>query len=97
MPPENRRPNWLAAYKHQPHLLNDYYLLPQNALILAEAERLSVTAVATLDSDCRRVTEFDSYTTANTLALRRRLTGWPRSDYNQIVSGLMAPANEASW
>ena len=37
-------------------------LLPQDALILAEAERLGVRAVATLDSDWRRVTEFDIYT-----------------------------------
>ncbi len=105
--PESRRPNWLAAYKHQPHLLTagfadmtsfdetlaaipltpvrpedlvsspstyslekrfrhfvtTYYLLPQDALILTEAERLGVTAVATLDSDWRRVAEFDIYTT----------------------------------
>jgi predicted nucleic acid-binding protein len=39
------------------------YLLPQDALILAEAERLGITAVATLDRDWRRVTEFDVYTT----------------------------------
>lgn len=31
-------------------------------MILAEAERLGVKAVATLDSDWRRVTEFDVYT-----------------------------------
>ena len=105
--PESRRPNWLAAYKHQPHLLaagfadmasfdeilaaipltlaqpedlasspgthslekrirhfvTTCYLLPQDAVILAEAERLGVTSVATLDSDWRRVTEFDIYTT----------------------------------
>ena len=36
--------------------------LPSDALILAEAERLGVRAVATLDSDWRRVTEFDIYT-----------------------------------
>lgn len=40
-----------------------YNLLPQDALILAEAERLGVSAVATLDSDWRRVAEFDIYTT----------------------------------
>ena len=45
------------------HFITTYYLLPQDALILAEAERLGVSAVATLDSDWRRVTEFDIYTT----------------------------------
>jgi len=45
------------------YFIAHYYLLPQDALILAEAERLGVTAVATLDSDWRRVTEFDIYTT----------------------------------
>jgi predicted nucleic acid-binding protein len=40
-----------------------YRFLPQDALILAEAERLGVTTIATLDSDWRRVTEFDIYTT----------------------------------
>jgi predicted nucleic acid-binding protein len=40
-----------------------HHLLPQDALIFAEAERLGVPAVATLDSDWRRVTEFDIYTT----------------------------------
>jgi predicted nucleic acid-binding protein len=44
------------------HFITAYYLLPQDALILAEAERIGVTAVATLDSDWRRVTEFDVYT-----------------------------------
>jgi predicted nucleic acid-binding protein len=35
----------------------------QDVLILAEAERLGVTAVATLDRDCwHRVKEFDVYT-----------------------------------
>jgi predicted nucleic acid-binding protein len=107
MGPENRRPNWLAAYKRQPeliaagfdnltrfddilaaipltpaqpndllvtldsqsledrmrHFITAYYLLPQDALILAEAERLGVTAIATLDSDWRRVAEFDIYIT----------------------------------
>lgn len=105
--PENRPPNWLAAYKRQPDLLANgfadlktfdeilaaipltlaqpddlasspplhsledrmryfittYYLLPQDAMILAEAERLSVMALATLDRDWRRITEFDIYTT----------------------------------
>ncbi len=42
-----------------------YHLLPQDALILAEAERLGVGAIATLDSDWRRVAEFDIYTTPN--------------------------------
>ncbi len=45
------------------HFITAHYLLPQDALILAEAERLGVTAVVTLDSDWRRVTEFDIYTT----------------------------------
>lgn len=45
------------------YFITTYYLLPQDALILAEAERLGVTAVATLDSDWRRVAEFDIYTT----------------------------------
>jgi hypothetical protein len=39
-----------------------YHLLPSDALILVEAERLGVRAVATLDSDWRRVAEFDIYT-----------------------------------
>jgi predicted nucleic acid-binding protein len=106
-PREDRRPNWLAAYKNQPNLLAvgfddmakfdeilaaipvtpvlvqdlpkstgtfslhdrmrhyiaTYNLLPQDALILAETEQLGVMAVATLDSDWRRVDEFDVYTT----------------------------------
>lgn len=41
-----------------------YYLLPQDALILAEAERIGVRAIATLDSDWHRVAEFDIYTTS---------------------------------
>lgn len=45
------------------HFITTYCLLPQDALILAEAERLGVAAVATLDRDWRRVTEFDVYTT----------------------------------
>ena len=45
------------------HFIMTYYLLPQDALILAEAESLGVTAVATLDRDWRRVKEFDVYTT----------------------------------
>lgn len=45
------------------YFITTYNLLPQDALILAEAERLGVSAVATLDSDWRRVTEFDIYTT----------------------------------
>ena len=44
------------------HFVTIYHLLPQDAMILAEAERLGVKAVATLDSDWRRVTEFDVYT-----------------------------------
>jgi predicted nucleic acid-binding protein len=42
-----------------------YYLLPQDALILAEAERLGVLAVATLDQDWRRAAAFDVYTCLN--------------------------------
>jgi predicted nucleic acid-binding protein len=45
------------------HFIIAYYLLPQDALILAEAERLGVRAIVTLDSDWRRVAEFDIYTT----------------------------------
>jgi len=44
------------------HFVTTYHLLPQDAMILAEAERLGVKTVATLDSDWRRVTEFDVYT-----------------------------------
>lgn len=40
-----------------------YRLLPQDALILAETERLGVSAIVTLDSDWRRITEFEIYTT----------------------------------
>ena len=48
--------------KRMLHFITAYYLLPQDALILAEAERIGVSAVATLDSDWRRVKEFDIYT-----------------------------------
>jgi predicted nucleic acid-binding protein len=45
------------------HFIQQYQLLPQDALILTEAERLGVMAVVTLDSDWRRVaSEFDVYT-----------------------------------
>jgi len=44
------------------HFITTYHLLPQDAMILAEAERLGVKAVVTLDSDWQRVTEFDVYT-----------------------------------
>ena len=44
------------------YFITVYNLLPQDALILTEAERLGVTAVATLDQDWRRVTAFDIYT-----------------------------------
>ena len=40
----------------------DGQLLPQDALILAEAERLGVYAVATLDRDWQRANAFDVYT-----------------------------------
>ncbi|MBX3000283.1 MAG: PIN domain-containing protein [Caldilineaceae bacterium] len=107
--PQSRPPNWLAAYKHEPHLLatgfaemiefdeilasipltpaqpsdltsaatphpldermrhfiTTYHLLPQDALILAEAEKLGVSAMATLDRDWQRVAEFDIYTILN--------------------------------
>lgn len=44
------------------HFITAYHLLAQDALILAEAERLGVSAVATLDRDWWRVTVFDVYT-----------------------------------
>jgi predicted nucleic acid-binding protein len=44
------------------YFITAYYLLPQDALILSEAERLGVMAVATLDLDWRRATAFDIYT-----------------------------------
>jgi predicted nucleic acid-binding protein len=44
------------------HFITTYHLLPQDALILAEAEQLGVSAVATLDRDWQRVVEFDIYT-----------------------------------
>lgn len=44
------------------HFISRYHLLPQDALILAEAERLGVAAVATLDREWRRATAFDVYT-----------------------------------
>jgi predicted nucleic acid-binding protein len=47
------------------HFITAYYLLPQDALILAEAEQLGVLAVATLDQDWRRATAFDVYTCLN--------------------------------
>jgi len=45
------------------YFITTYHLLPQDALILAETERLGVTTVVTLDSDWRRVAEFDICTT----------------------------------
>ena len=39
-----------------------YHLLPQDALILSEAEGIGVKAVATLDQDWHRVDSFDVYT-----------------------------------
>ncbi len=44
------------------YFVSAYRLLPQDALILAETERLGVTGVATLDRDWQRVTDFDIYT-----------------------------------
>lgn len=58
------RRSWAAmpVSERMLHFITAYYLLPQDALILAEAERIGVSAVATLDSDWRRVKEFDIYT-----------------------------------
>lgn len=47
------------------YFITTYHLLSQDALILAEAERLGVSAVATLDQDWQRVTAFDVYTCRN--------------------------------
>ncbi len=44
------------------HFIIAYHLLAQDALILAHAERLGVSAVATLDQDWLRVAVFDIYT-----------------------------------
>ncbi len=44
------------------YFITAYHLLPQDALILAQAERLGVQAVATLDRDWRRASPFDVYT-----------------------------------
>lgn len=44
------------------YFITAYYLLPQDALILAHAERLGVPAVVTLDQDWQRVRSFDVYT-----------------------------------
>jgi len=44
------------------HFITAHHLLPQDALILAQAERLEVWAVATLDLDWRRASGFDVYT-----------------------------------
>ena len=44
------------------HFVSAYHLLPQDALILSEAERLRVPAVVTLDQDWYRVPTFDIYT-----------------------------------
>jgi predicted nucleic acid-binding protein len=48
------------------YFITTYHLLSQDALILAEAERLGVMAVATLDQDWRRVVQFDIYTCLQT-------------------------------
>ena len=45
-------------------LITAYHLLPQDALILAQAERLGVNHVATLDREWRRATSFEVYTVA---------------------------------
>jgi predicted nucleic acid-binding protein len=44
------------------HFILVYHLLPQDALILAYAERLGVQAVATLDRDWQRASAFEVYT-----------------------------------
>jgi predicted nucleic acid-binding protein len=44
------------------HFITACNLLPQDALILAHTERLGVLAVATLDQDWQRVSQFDVYT-----------------------------------
>ena len=44
------------------HFIVRYHLLPQDALILAHAERLGVRAVATLDRDWCRAKAFHVYT-----------------------------------
>ncbi len=44
------------------YFIQVYDLLPQDALILAHAECIGVSAVATLDQDWRRVSAFDVYT-----------------------------------
>lgn len=44
------------------HFISTYNLLAQDALILAHAERIGVSAVATLDRDWQRVSAFDIYT-----------------------------------
>ena len=48
--------------KRMHHFITNYHLLPQDALILAQAERLGVHSVATLDRDWRRASAFDVYT-----------------------------------
>lgn len=45
--------------------IESYYLMPQDALILSHAEGLGVSAVATLDKDWERATDFDIYTIVN--------------------------------
>ena len=47
------------------HFISAYHLLPHDALILSEAERLRVLAVVTLDQDWRRVATFEIYTCLN--------------------------------
>lgn len=44
------------------YFITTYHVLPQDAMILAETERLGVKTVVTLDSDWQRVIEFDVYT-----------------------------------
>lgn len=63
--PQDQARDAVAGALHQRlrYFISQYRLLPQDALILAEAERLGVPAVVTLDRDWRRVAEFDIYTT----------------------------------
>ena len=62
--PEDLNAGGVAGPLHERlrYFITTYSLLPQDAMILAEAERLGVNAVVTLDSDWQRVAEFDVYT-----------------------------------
>ncbi len=60
--PDNFESKYGLLDERMHHFITAYYLLPQDALILAQAEQIGVAAVATLDSDWHRVVEFDIYT-----------------------------------